>query len=276
MPSLPSCDLAAPQHQLHLLAIAVRENTERADLAPADRQAALRRLEALYAAVHPEAAAPGRRGGMAAGTPRPAPFPTWAAKVTKIPAHTIRRDLRCVLLTGGLVPLPTTVPPPVAAPSMPSAEALPDQVPQTLQVVQQATHALQALATALTLEVRATLPDTQFTTVHQTLETLQTALAGVWPVVRVQTEHPLVPFALVALEQLAALRGTLWGLRTGTPDAWATLPPAVARQLHTAMAPLLVEWQECVPLVQARLSGAAADTASPPMPSAWDRPVAVA
>jgi hypothetical protein len=32
----------------------VRENTEREELSPPDRRAALQRLEALYVAVHPE------------------------------------------------------------------------------------------------------------------------------------------------------------------------------------------------------------------------------
>jgi hypothetical protein len=280
---LPPCDLAAPQHQLHLLAIAVRENTEREDLAPADRRAALRRLEALYAAVHPETTQPGRRGGSRGGASasRPEPFPRWAAKVTHIPEHTIRRDVRCMLFTGGSLPTVQAAPPasPMAAipePSLPPMEALHDRVQHSIQASQYATAALQTFATAFTPEARADLSDVQFTTLHQTLETLQAAVTGVWPVVRMQTEHPLVPFALVAQEQVAALRGALWGLRTGSADAWATLPPTVARALHTAIATLLTEWQEVAPLLHARLPGVAVDTAPIPSPPVWGRSVAVA
>ena len=67
---------------------------------------------------------------------------------------------------------------------------------------------LQTLATDFTLATRATLPEAQFTALHQRLETLQTALTSIWPLVRMPTEHPLVPFVLVAQEQLAALRGS--------------------------------------------------------------------
>jgi hypothetical protein len=274
---LPPCDLTVPLHRLRLLAIAVRENTEREDLAPADRRAALRQLQALYEAVYPETAQPRRQAGQTGSAPPPVPFTRWAAKVTKIPAHTIRRDLRLALFT---TPMPRADSPDAPAAShtpMEEADSIQSQVHHTCSAVQHATAALQALATVLTMEARTQLPDVQFTTLHQTLETLQTALAEVWPLVRVQTEHPLVPFALVAQEQLAALRGTLWGLRTGPPDAWATLSPTVARQVHIALATLLADWQEVAPLVQGRLSNApAADAASPPTSHPWGQPVAVA
>jgi hypothetical protein len=271
---LPPCDLTAPLARLHLLAVAVRENTEREDLPPADRRAALRRLEALYAAVYPETVARQRPSGT--GERSPGPFPRWATKVTKIPERTIRRDLRGVLLTGG--------PPPSASaassaplPAPPAMEALSAVVPRTIEAALQATTGLQSLATAHPLETPTALPAEQFTTLHQTLEALQTALTGVWPVVRVQTEHPLVPFVLVAQEHLAALRGTLWGLRAGAPEVWATLPPAVARQFHTAMSMLLADWHEIAPLVQTRLPGApASDRTLPPPPRPVGRPVAVA
>src|SRR5207244_5280187 len=48
----PPCDLDAPAIRLRLLAMAVRENTERQDLHPEDRRVALQRLQALYAEVY--------------------------------------------------------------------------------------------------------------------------------------------------------------------------------------------------------------------------------
>jgi hypothetical protein len=277
---LPPCDLALPQHQLHLLTIAVRENTEREDLAPADRRAALQRLEALYLAVHPEAAR-SRRPGSGAGAPaHPEAFPAWAEKATKIPAYTIRRDLRCRLFTGGLPRVPTpglTTAPADAAAETPAPDAPPDPVQETLHAAQHATATLQTLATAFTMETRATLPEAHFTALHQQLETLQGALASIWPLVRMQTEHPLVPFALVAQEHLAALRGALWGLRTGTPEAWATLPVPVARALQTAVTTLLTDWQAVTAAMQTSPASTPAEPAPPrAAPQPWGRAVAQA
>lgn len=246
---LPPCDLTAPLHRLHLLAIAVRENTEREDLPPADRRAALQRLQALHAEVYPEAVSSGRRSGAVGGEPRPLSFLRWATRATHLSERTIRRDLRGVLLGG--------TPPAAERPAAEDTIAM-QPVPDISQAAQQAAMALQTLAADFTPDTRASLPDPQFAALHQHLEGLQAALARVWPVVRVQTEHPLVPFAWVAQEQLATLRGTLWGLRTGPPEAWATLPPTVARQMHTAMATLLACWQEVAPLLEARLHDASA------------------
>ena len=246
---LPPCDLTIPLHRLRLLAIAVRENTEREDLPPADRRAALQRLQALHAEVYPEAVAAGRGGRAAGGPPRPLSFLRWATRATHLSERTIRRDLRGVLLSE---------PPPAAGRPAGEGTIAIQPVPDISQAAQQAAMALQTLAADFTLETRARLPDPQFAALHQTLESLQVALARVWPVVRVQTENPLVPFAWVAQEQLATLQGTLWGLRTGPPEAWATLPPAVARQMHTAMATLLACWQEVAPLLEARLAGTSA------------------
>jgi ParB family chromosome partitioning protein len=144
---LPPCDLALPQHQLHLLAITVRENTEREDLSPADRRTALQRLEALYIAVHPEAASR-RRGSGSAETPPSEPFPCWAARVTKIPAHTIRRDLRSRLFTGGLPLVPTatlTTAPIDTMPGMPAPDMPSDPVQVALYAAQHASISLQTL-----------------------------------------------------------------------------------------------------------------------------------
>jgi hypothetical protein len=154
---------------------------------------------------------------------------------------------------------------------------LPDPVQDTLHAAQHASTSLQTLAIDFTLETRATLPETQFTALHQTLETLQATLMSIWPLVRMQTEHPLLPFALVAQEQLAALRGTLWGLRTGTPEAWATLPVPVARALQTAMTTLLTDWQTVATTMQTLPSSPpAAQTPPRAMPQPWGSAVAQA
>ena len=50
----PPCDLDAPATRLRLLTMALRENTERQDLHPEDRRAAVQRLQALYVEVHGE------------------------------------------------------------------------------------------------------------------------------------------------------------------------------------------------------------------------------
>jgi hypothetical protein len=275
---LPPCDLAQPQHQLHLLAIAVRENTEREDLPPADRRAALQRLEALYVAVHPEAATP-RRSGRGVESPPAEPFPRWAARLTRIPAHTIRRDLRCRLFTGGLAHVPSNTSPMVPidpVPTLPPTSGVPDPVQATLQAVQHATSALQALATAWPLNPRSPLPETQFAALHAQLDTLQTALTSIWPLVRIPMEHPLVPLILVAQEHLVALRGTLWGLRSGAPDAWETVPVPVVRALHAAMTAVLADWQVVAAMPSRRPSAPAETppprTASPP----WGQAVAQA
>src|SRR4029453_6243174 len=115
------------------------------------------------------------------------------------------------------------------------------------------------LATAFTLETRATLPEAQCTALHQQLETLQGVLTRLWPLVRMPTEHPLVPFALVAQEQLAPL----WGLRTGGGDAWATLPVPVARALQTAMAAVLAEWEMVTAAMPTGRSSAPAEETLP-------------
>jgi hypothetical protein len=277
---LPACDLALPQHQLHLLAIAVRENTEREDLPPADRRAALQRLEALYVSVHPETATLRRPGRTVAEPPPPEPFPRWAARITRIPAHTIRRDLRCRLFTGGLALGPPSAPttaPTDAAPATLPTPGLPDPVQETLRTAQHVTSTLQTLATAWTLATRSTLPETQFAALHQQLETLQTALTSIWPLVRMPTEHPLVPFVLVAREQLAALRGTLWGLRTGAPDAWETVPLPVVRALHAAMAAVLADWQVVATAMPARRPSPPVETPPPrASPPPWGHAVAQA
>jgi hypothetical protein len=100
---------------------------------------------------------------------------------------------------------------------------------------------------------------------------------SIWPLRRMQAEHPLLPFALVAQEQLAALRGTLWGLRTGTPEAWATLPAPVARALQTAMTTLLADWQTVAATMPTSRSSPPAEQTPPrAMPQQWGGAVAQA
>jgi hypothetical protein len=147
----------------------------------------------------------------------------------------------------------------------------------TLHAAQQASTSLQTLATDFTLATRATLPEAQFTVLHQTLETLQATLMSIWPLVRMQTEHPLLPFVLVAQEQLAALRGTFWGLRTGTPEVWATLPVPVTQALQTAMMTLLADWQTVAATMPTSRSSSPAAQAPPgTMPQSWGGAVAQA
>jgi hypothetical protein len=279
---LPPCDLTAPHHRLRLFAMAVRENTEREPLLPEDRRAALTRLKALYDAVSPPIRS-GRTPGAVSPSPETADtrsFSRWAAKHTQIPLRTMQRDVRCMLLTRGLVPPQSSLPPTAMATTTPDIappERLSALVQQTLQAVAQATTALQKLATSVPLATQMVIPDAQFTDLRQTLGTLQTVLHGIWPALRVQTEHPLVPFALVAQEQLAALRGTLWGLRTGTPEVWATLPLPVARALRTAMTALLADWQVVASAMQTRLSSVPAEEAPPlSMSPPWGASVAQA
>jgi hypothetical protein len=165
---LPPGDLTAPAYKLRLLAIAVRENTEREPLPPEDRREALRRLKDLYDLVYPPAAASRAPDELPSG--RAAPFTRWAAQTTGLSTRTIERDLRRVLLTGGAaVGTP---------PALPPAEA---PVTARLQYAattgQTLTTALEELAAALTPDVCATLPATQRLTVQQALQALQAALA---------------------------------------------------------------------------------------------------
>jgi hypothetical protein len=274
--------VTAPHHRLRLFAIAVRENTEREPLLPEERRAALTRLKALYEVVYPPTQS-GRTPGAVPPSPETADtrsFSRWAAKHTQIALRTIQRDVRCMLLTRGLVPPQSSISPTsmvTTTPDMAPPERWSAPVQQTLQAVAQATTALQTLVTSVPLDTLMVVPEAQFTDLRQTLGTLQTVLHGIWPALRMQTEHPLVPFALVAQEQLAALRGTLWGLRTGTPEVWATLPLPVARALRMAMTALLADWQVVASAMQTQLSSVPAEETPPlSMSQPWGASVAQA
>jgi hypothetical protein len=169
---LPPCDLTMPVHKLRLLAIAVRENTEREPLHPEDRREALRRLKDLYDAVYPHAY--GQREPDETTPPRSAPFTRWAAQTTGISTRTIERDLRRVLMA--IPSLPTGVP--VAAP--PTEAPVTDRLQYAATAGQALTTALEELAVALTPEICAALPTAQRTAVQQALQALQEALATLY------------------------------------------------------------------------------------------------
>lgn len=274
---LPACDLTAPLARLHLLAIAVRENTEREDLPPADRRAALRQLEALYAAVYPATTARQRPQGVDAEAP--APFPRWAAKVTQVSERTIRRDLRAVLLTGGVTTV-TSAGASVAPPSPSASEALSSPVARIVEAAHQAMTVLQSLDSTVPLEDPLALPDTQRLAIHQTLQTLQAALTAAWPAVRGSgaAVPSLLAVALAAEEHVVALCNTLRVLRNAPLEAWVPLSPVVAQRLSTAMTTLLADWHALAPRVQVQLPGAPAADAPAPSPpcSTWGRSVALA
>ncbi|MGE3540214.1 MAG: ParB/RepB/Spo0J family partition protein [Candidatus Tectimicrobiota bacterium] len=269
---LPACDLTAPLARLHLLAMAVRENTEREDLSPADRRAALQQLEALYAAVYPETATRPRSRGVDAEAP--APFSRWAARVTQLSERTIRRDLRAVLLAGGLAASPpagSSESPPVPSPSA----GLANPVARTIDAAQQAMTALQELVTATIGADPMGLPETQSSTLQQTLQTLQATVTRVLPAVQGPAAHPVLPLTRLAEAHLVPLRDTLQALRAASPETWATVPPGALQHFHTAMTTLLADWQALAPHLQAQLPGASAMNTLPPSGS-WGPPVALA
>src|SRR5438128_2372152 len=166
----PVCDLDAPATRLRLLAMAVRENTERQDLHPEDRRTAVQRLQALYAEVY------GNRGPTTPGAPTTG-FTRWAAPLLCVAERTIRQDLQLAALGLARVP-PGRMLPVAPAPETPAA--------------QRVAYALRAgrLLAATLAEFTATLtPDlpfapTQQATMHQVLTQLQTHLAALqttWP-----------------------------------------------------------------------------------------------
>jgi hypothetical protein len=105
---LPPSDPDRPQERLVLLAIALRENTERQDLTPADRRDALLRLRALYEEAYPDGHRPRLLEDGDIDT-----FTRWAATVTHIPRRTIQRDLALAAL-GGTWVVGRTLPAPPA------------------------------------------------------------------------------------------------------------------------------------------------------------------
>jgi hypothetical protein len=158
----PPCDLDAPATRLRLLAMAVRENTEREALHPEDRRVALQRLQALYIEVH---------GNLAPTTPGDPTtgFTRWAAGLLRVAERTIQQDLRLTALglegvaLGRVLPAP----PPPEAPS-----------PQRVTYVLRAGRALAASLAEFTATLAPGLPlePAQRATLAQTLRQLVTQL----------------------------------------------------------------------------------------------------
>ncbi len=88
----PACDLDAPATRLRLLAMAVRENTERQDLHPEDRRVAVQRLQALSVPSGRTSSSPpwGWRACRRAGCcryhlrPRPRPPSAWPMRCAPV------------------------------------------------------------------------------------------------------------------------------------------------------------------------------------------------
>jgi hypothetical protein len=166
---LPPCDLNAPATRLRLLAIALRENTERQDLRPEERRVAVQRLRALYAEVY------GGRPPATPGDPSVG-FTPWAAQLLGVAARTIRQDLRLTGLGSGGVPLGRVLPAPVA----PDAPA-PLRVAYVLRTGHTLAAALEELTAVLTPDLPLAPP--QRATLQQALSQLHhhlTRLQAMW------------------------------------------------------------------------------------------------
>jgi hypothetical protein len=159
----PPCDLDAPATRLRLLAMAVRENTERQDLHPEDRRVAVQRLQALYVEVH------GDLAPMTTAEPVTG-FARWAAHLLCVTERTIYQDLRLAALgldgvaLGRVLPVP---PPPEAPASL--------RVTYALRAGRTLVATLAELAATLTPALPFAPP--QRAAMHQALTQLQTHLA---------------------------------------------------------------------------------------------------
>jgi hypothetical protein len=158
----PPCDLAAPATRLRLLAMAVRENTERQDLHPEDRRLAVQRLQALYAEVY------GDRAPTTPGSPTTG-FTRWAAQLFCVTERTIRQDLQLAALGLSSMPLGRVLPVPP-----------PPEAPASLRVTYalRASRSLAATLAELTATLTPELPlaPPQRAALHQALCQLQTHL----------------------------------------------------------------------------------------------------
>jgi hypothetical protein len=240
---LPSCDLTALHERLRLLAMAIRENTEREPLAADDRRDALRRLKALYDAVYPRSHSPAAPAQDPPAAEPPA-FARWAATATHIPTYTIRRDLRRLLLASPSLP-------PASAP--PALSPAPDHDPlqAALRAGEHARAALRTLIAHLTLHGRAPLAPEQVTVLGQTLQDLQATLAMTRTAATVPTTRSLDAFALLLWESVPPVTGALWGLATSPREDWDTVPASVVDTIHTAMATLFAGWEHVAPTLTA-------------------------
>ena len=158
----PPCDLDATATRLRLLAMALRENTERQDLHPEDRRVAVQRLQALYAEVY------GNRAPTTPGAPTTG-FTRWAAPLLCVAERTLRQDLQLAAL--GLAGLPAgrvlPAPPPPEAPAS-----------QRVAYALRASRTLAATLAELTATLTPDLPlaPPQRATLAQTLHQLVTHL----------------------------------------------------------------------------------------------------
>jgi hypothetical protein len=252
---LPPCDLTAPAERLRLLAMALRENTEREPLAAEDRRAALRRLKDLYEAVYPTSRLAREATTATLAEAAPHTFARWAAAATHIPERTIRHDLRRVLIA----PRPLSgvgAPPTLAQPASAAHLPAPDEDPlQTaLQAGQHASTTLRTLADSLTPQGRSHLSPEQLVPLVQTLHDLQATLALFLTAATVPTARSLDAFALLLWQRTPPVTGALWGLVTSPRDDWTAAPAAVVETIHSTMATLLAGWAQVEPLLTAHAS----------------------
>jgi hypothetical protein len=240
---LPPCDLTALPERLRLLAMAIHENTVREPLATEDRRDALRRLKALYDAVYPQSRPPAAPTQDPPAADPPA-FARWAATATHIPAYTIRRDLRRLLITPTC--LPPAPAPPAGSPAPPS-----DPLQTALRAGDHASTALRTLTASLTSPAHASLAPEQITVLEQTLQDLQATLAMTRTAATVPSPRSLDAFALLLWESVPPVTGALWGLATSPQEDWDTAPAAVVDTIHTAMAALSAGWEQVAPRLPA-------------------------
>jgi hypothetical protein len=240
---LPPCDLTTLHERLRLLAIAIRENTEREPLAAEDRREALRRLKALYDAVYPRSRPPAAHAQDPAAAEPPA-FARWAATATHIPTHTIRRDLRRLLIAP-------TSPPPARPPLAVSPDPAYDALQAALHAGEHAREALQTLTVSLMSPGHASLAPEQVTVLGQTLQDLQATLAMTRTAATVPTPRSLDAFALLLWESVPPVTGALWGLATSPQQDWDTVPSTVMNTIHTAMTALFAGWEHVAPRLPA-------------------------
>lgn len=226
---LPPCDLSSPEERLRLLAMAIRENTERAPLDAADRRVALERLHYLYDEVYPMWRAPDSPVKYRA-------FAEWAAGVTRIPERTIRYDLRRLFGTP-LAPMKHGVP------ETPGGQ---EPLPTALALGQQASAAFRALADTLAPRdtERVVLSSEEYAHLVATLEDLQATVSLAWAATAMPTARSLDAFALQVQQRMPPLLGALQGLAKSSPAEWTQAPPLLLTLLQHTMTTLLQSWAQ--------------------------------
>ena len=249
---LSPCDLTAPHERLRLLAMALKENTEREPLTADERREALRRLKALYEAVYPPCGAPAIRAASAPEEDATTSFARWAAKTTQIPERTIRRDLRRLLVAPAPLPATSVVGTPVPLPPDPEQDVL----QYALHLGQQATAALRHLTAYLTPQQRAHLTPAQVGQLAHTLHELHATLEMALTRATVPSPRSLDAFTLLLQQRVPPLAGALQGLATSPRAEWEAAPPTVMATIQQAMGRLLTEWEQVQPTVLAHTPAA--------------------